>query len=287
MRKIYSFLAIMVLVCSCEKEIDYKGKGLENFLVVNSLLMPDSLLKCKVSRSNTLFDEGEIQMIEDAKVEVYKNDELLEVLPYSQKGYYRSASLKPEIGQNYRFKVIHTKYPDVSCKTTIPSAPVVSVSSCVMHDDNNYDVTLAINDLPGDDYYRIVAYTFGEHYEHNMLAYVGSNDPVLNFNKVVVDDSEFTDYPDNYYKVFDDALFDGNTYELRLSLYLWEPSDLYIVVQHLTKDLYLYYSSVQSHIYYDDDPFSEPVQIHSNVNNGAGIMGGLSQTVMEISTESN
>ncbi len=41
----------------------------------------------------------------------------------------------------------------------------------------------------------------------------------------------------------------------------------------VTEDYYLYLKSYSSQIYFEDNPFSEPVQIYTNIENGAGLMG--------------
>ncbi|MBS2210352.1 DUF4249 domain-containing protein [Carboxylicivirga mesophila] len=296
MRAIYILLATAFLMSSCEKEIAYKGKELENFMVVNSVLLPDSLLSCRVTRSNTIFDDETIKVIGDATVEVYQDKELVEVLPYSPDGYYRSASLKAVEGQNYSFNISHESYETISGQTKVPTRADAIIQSAAYNENTYmYDVTLAITDLPGDDYYRLLAYVDDVIYDYDgnviqegyVKAFINSSDPVLNFNKVSGDESDFSDYPDNNYMVFDDALFDGETYQLRvgISYYAYGARPMRIILQHLNEDLFLYYSSVQSHIYYDEDPFAEPVQIHSNVSNGAGIWSSAAETLMEVGEE--
>ena len=297
MRSIYILILITLLATACEKEIAYKGSKLENFMVLNALIENDSIIKCQVTHSNTLFENSEIRHIDDATVELYNGNELLETLTHIKDGYYHSTNLKASAQASYTIKARHKDYTNINATATVPEATNAAVSNIRYNQkDGMYDVTLTINDKKGTDYYRLMVYTSNEYYnEYNnnsgysfVLTYIDSNDPVLNFNKVGGDDSGISDYPDNTYSVFNDDLFDGETYKLKFKTYGAEGSPLKVELQHITEDLYLYYSSVQSRDYYEESPFSEPVRIHSNVENGAGIMGGVCSTAsLKILSEQN
>lgn len=100
---------------------------------------------------------------------------------------------------------------------------------------------------------------------------------------------------------FTDATINGQSHLIRIKprQYSWGydyydyedyyPSDvtanatLYLEVTAFSRDLYLYRQTMNS---YDDDEllgfFSEPVQVHSNINGGIGIFGVSSTTVKQI-----
>ncbi len=75
-------------------------------------------------------------------------------------------------------------------------------------------------------------------------------------------------YDDYYYKATDTTIY---------------YSGLYLEVTALSRDLYLYHQTMNS---YNEDEllsfFSEPVQIHSNIDGGIGIFGISSKTTIQI-----
>ncbi|GGK62962.1 DUF4249 domain-containing protein [Rufibacter glacialis] len=55
---------------------------------------------------------------------------------------------------------------------------------------------------------------------------------------------------------------------------------LEVTLQHLTPDLYLYERSREN--YTEDNPFAEPLNLHSNIRNGYGSFGGITTTKYRI-----
>ena len=286
----YFLVASVVLLTasSCEKEIAYKGEALDNFLVLNTQLTADSLISCRLSRSNTIFENRPVMRIRDAEVQLYLDDDLLEVLPYSHEGYYASARSKAIVGKTYRFKVSCPGYPDLSAQTRVLSPVKAYCSTKINNKGYRINCTLTLHDTPGEDYYRLRVMAYDETWDpwtgkpvfEWINLYYDSEDPVLNDNKVVDKDSDFSDSPENIYSVFNDDLFDGETYKLKFNVV--NQPDIFIDVQHISKDLYLYYKSVQTMDYYGEDPFFEPVQIHCNVDGGAGICGSATSYVLPL-----
>ena len=92
-------LAIFLL--SCSKEIDFKNNNVENKLVLNGLISPDSLIWVHLSRTTSIVS-NEIQAIENATVSLYCNGRYIETLPYSKNGIYKSKAAFP-ISRQYLY----------------------------------------------------------------------------------------------------------------------------------------------------------------------------------------
>ena len=81
--------------------------------------------------------------------------------------------------------------------------------------------------------------------------------------------------------IFIDKIFDGSHYEIKIPFEVETKSDtIYhneaefeIILEHIDLDLYKYYNTLYAE---QENPgfFSEPVQIHSNVEGGYGIVAG-------------
>ena len=85
-------LAIFLL--SCSKEIDFKNNNVENKLVLNGLISPESLIWVHLSRTTSIVS-NEIQAIENATVSLYCNGRYFETLPYYKNGIYKSKAVFP------------------------------------------------------------------------------------------------------------------------------------------------------------------------------------------------
>ena len=103
-KKLYLISTLLIVLFACEKTvyIDIPDKGRK--ITINSLFNPDSLLKVSVSKSCHILD-NDIQAIENATVEIYKNGSLINTLPYLNNGLYKSTTQKPLSGDSYKIKV--------------------------------------------------------------------------------------------------------------------------------------------------------------------------------------
>ncbi|MCT4586193.1 MAG: DUF4249 domain-containing protein [Carboxylicivirga sp.] len=283
---------ILVSTSACEKEIAYDGEELKNYLVCNSIIQTDSVFECMVTRSKTIFEKEGIARISDAVVEVYQNEQLIETLPHTKNGYYRSGTTKAIEGSTYTFKVSHPSFKTITGSATTLAAPKIELlnyKKSEMH--SGYEATISIENMEGNNYFRIKGYALKETSRSNygpqtfayFHAFISSDDPLLNFNKPKNDDSEFDDQVPNRFNIFNDDVFDGK-YQLKFDIgdYQGDALGYKIEVQHITEDLYLYYNTLQSRQYLgDDDALSEPIKVHCNVSNGAGIIGGVTSDKVE------
>ncbi|MBI9063549.1 MAG: DUF4249 domain-containing protein [Marinilabiliaceae bacterium] len=294
-------LLVLAIVTACEKEIEYQGDNLESFLVLNASLQTDSAVTCYVSRSRTLLEKDPIQTIDDAVVDLYSDDVFVEELKLSDSGKYRAPTVMVQSGKKYELRVNHQSFKNVSASSVVPekaNAEFVSVQLVNVRTDGytseKMRFSVNVKDKPGKDYYRLQAFVPARHYnelgeyvlDENVyyMRHVESSDPVLNGNVVVVDD-DFSDHPENQYRVFNDELFDEGEYELTFELDendMELAANIKIDVQKISYDLYLYYKTLDAYNYYEDSPFSEPVRIHSNIINGAGVLGSCTSNWLSV-----
>ena len=76
--------------------------------------------------------------------------------------------------------------------------------------------------------------------------------------------------------LFNDLLFDGETATFKINLNeLSYYSYLVMNLYSCSEEYYLYNKSYQTAIETTGDPFAQPVQVFSNINNGHGIFGGF------------
>lgn len=89
--------------------------------------------------------------------------------------------------------------------------------------------------------------------------------------------------------LFTDELMNGKNYKFLFGKFnryeihkeVGEYIKINIVLDNMSKDLYLYYRSRDEHSYAKDDPFAEPVPVFSNIVGGLGIFGSQSTSFIQ------
>lgn len=228
------------------------------------------------------------------------------------------SSLKAEVGKTYKLEITHPDYDNSTCETYIPQAiEIISVDTATIDYRNNWDydrqqlkVALKFKDPANEvNYYRLIAHlTQGiyieKYYDKTVIdsfvnvreSYISIKDPVITPEQENANDFLF-ETPGNPYNVFTDELIDGREYTVNFEItipnfYRNEKIDylskgefyqVKFLLQTLPRETYLFLKSSYDHHYYDGDLFAEPVQVFSNIENGLGIFGGQSNSVINIS----
>jgi len=285
-KKLYLVLTLLIVLIACEKTvyIDIPDKGRK--ITINSLFNPDSLLKVSVSKSCYILD-NDIQAIENATVEIYENANLINTLPYLNNGLYKSTTQKPSSGDRYRIKVTVPGMgtAETECyippETNIISIDTASVSKTDIDGYKNEQLEFRVKfrDNPDENNYYILApkeiyiYSY-ENYEgdtiikdtmQHTMGYE-SNDPSI------VEDLWGTGM------LFNDNLFNGNTYEFVFSAgkYFYDTTLICINLKSISEGYFKYLATCYKHMDANWDPFMEKISVYTNVEGGVGIFGGYS-----------
>jgi hypothetical protein len=119
---------------------------------------------------------------------------------------------------------------------------------------------------------------FGNIYDVEFTKYcrsISSIDPL--FEKANNGISEILFLPDDY--------FNGDEREFAFKISQGEYdyySELYVQIESLSEEMYLYYKSKAQYLEASSNPFAEPFQMYSNVDNGLGIFAAYTDTVLPI-----
>jgi hypothetical protein len=187
---------------------------------------------------------------------------------------------------DYQITVTHPDYPTVTATAhTTNVVPLISVDTASLMNDSYPKLigTLTWQDPPGQNYYMVrVRYQYSD--EDSSI--VGSGGGAYSYDPVI-DNSSNSDplSPENWtmYFVFTDEQFENSIKSLEIisnnPFYGWDNSKMEYYLTSLNYDTYLYYKTrlIQA---YADPAFSEPSKIYSNVNNGYGIFGSVSGSVI-------
>lgn len=221
----------------------------------------------------------------------------------------------PSIGKTYELKVESETYGNISCETTIPHKVEIiqldtfrTVNQTNNHTYTKLNIKLKFKDPIGEEnYYRIVlTKTVGEipvwradstdetvQISSRPIAnQVHFNDPIFKYN-FESPNSMATGNIDNEYGIFTDKLINGTEYETNFYL---NPDNDYddidstkgeflqynVMLQAITPDMYYYLKSIDLQEYALELPFTEPIPIYTNVQNGIGIIGSFSSSVKNV-----
>ncbi|MBQ7554649.1 MAG: DUF4249 family protein [Bacteroidaceae bacterium] len=191
--------------------------------------------------------------------------------------------------------------------------PYIQVNGVSFETDTIMRITCRIADTGGNQYFRLrirgerslkfsywVGSLGGNKTEYNMYYYM-MQDVFFSTDELFADNrlaSNFGGWPAYFSNVFDNSKLNGGSRTFvvdspkipasgRSTLSgdeLWEeeipsvPARVMVELQAISPELYRYLKSVELYRVTENDAFSEPVQIYSNVKNGWGIFGSLSSS---------
>ena len=305
-KQLIFFLLIFFLFANCKKEIDLNLPKEEQKIVINGVLASDSTAIVSITnsinatlnyRTGSSDNILKIPRISDAQVSLYRNGVFIEKLNCNQKKFYVSKT-KIVGNQEYELKIsVNGKNFDTKIK--VPHKQYFTEIKNLDYDDvnSNYRINLQIADKKGDDYYIIAQSTIIPQVFYNDT---GSVDSISFEKKPITINSQISGDPYlkhivsfppyfDYAIMFDDALFDGkifdktfyigNNFFIDTSVVHIDSITFYFQLFTISKDLYNFFISYQKYTQADGNPFSEPVNIYSNIEKGTGILCGLSSTI--------
>ncbi|MEM9824384.1 MAG: DUF4249 domain-containing protein [Bacteroidota bacterium] len=293
------FLSIIFCLASCEdffsSTLEVEPPAHESQIVLHTVVTDaDTVALAAIGRSVGLLDNIDAQdlFLHDADLALYQgNNKLFDYEPTdpflgAPSGFnYKKVMNGPiaTAGQTYTIKGNHSVYGAITASQTMPRA--IPVTSTLIREDHGImeggertdQAELTFTDPEGEDNYYEVSLFIVETFEGVDFAsglYSITYDPNLR--------EAFS----NGFLLNDDA-FDGRTYKLLLEYTpYWSDQqdvDVYAIFRTVTRDYYLYTSSVYNQENAEDFGFfAEPVSLHTNVDNGLGIFGMRAETIVKL-----
>lgn len=292
MNKFTIGLMVLLSLFSCRKEIDFNGDTSESRLVVNGVVEMDSTFAVNVEKSTFFLDNNfnQNKFITSGATLTLENQNTGEIYVVTDPlyGSYYEFPFMVTPNTSYSIKVEHESFNTVTSSTqTLSKTPIINVdtTSLESEDGQRLQFSLNWNDPAGEEnYYMIrVKESYDSIFEYgsseNFLQ-INSKDPsVEEINNSDIDGSTY----DLNYLLLSDALFNGAEKTIDFSIYhpfYWseDSKKIEVMLISMNKETYLYFKSVQFH--QPDDFFSEPVKIYNNIEEGFGIFGFLSYSVV-------
>ena len=307
-----------VAFASCEKVIEFNGDITDPYIVVLSQPEADSTWMLRVSQSRFFLSSAAIPEINNAQVHFTVNGITADNLAtYEGDGVYNT-SIIPQPGDSLELRVSVPNRGEVTATCRIPQRPAVSdfrieydttiyeytwndyyTDSTHIERDLNGSINLhfKINDPANErNYYMVRLATYVGEWSYrnidvddNILFDIDATNEVFGF--------EDDDPTSGVYVLFTDERIDGNAHPTTVSVYVGsicertyssDPNEDFtfyparLEIYSISRDLYLYLKTLRAAG--DQDEFtqilSEPVQVHTNINGGIGVLGASAKTII-------
>jgi hypothetical protein len=309
----------LVLFFSCEKELKTRPDDFPPMLVLNGIVYQDSIFHLNVTRTGGLNETFMIDdlFVTDAIVSLYDEDIFLEFMEYDSLGFYSSTSLAVG-GHSYSIIVEKDDYPTAKAYVDFSNEPEIEIINFSLEKSDsiytydfpepaseillyefivNYDLRLSDN-AEEINFYSFSALTKTQdimHYNNgvddeeihlNELMYKNVSVHMRNWNVWQKYNQKYYGSDEYSFSAIDDKMFNGQTETFNLYTFFRtsEVGDYSIIVKSYPESIVRYYESVELYQDIYDSPYSEPVNIYSNVENGVGFVCGIpsSKIVFEI-----
>ena len=270
---VHILIIMMILFLSCEKDADIKLPEEDPKLSVYGFISPeDTITSVVVKKTKPFYDKknnDKIEYITNAQVKI-TNEGTEYILPFSTQTnsyYLDSNEIKIIPGEEYFIEISAQDLPVAISSTVIPvninkTLEFIDIRRTSNTDEIYFNVKWTDNSEE-KNYYRLTGYA---DYETDSLNYSD--------NEYYGGEGGLDDY--NIF-LYDDADWNGQTKTSdALNCYVHYTEETTIIPVHLMLlnidyHYYQYHKTVRDFDFHSGDPFSEPVIVYSNIQNGAGV----------------
>lgn len=300
---------LLVITGGCELVINVEQPPFQPSIVLGSFIGPDTTIMVNLSEDRYVLERpDEFDPITGATVQLFEGDRLVGVMeeitsnqdsqfPIHFGGQY-GLDFRPSPGVEYRLEVEKEGFVSVQATEQLPAySPRFEVLNINHGQFSDTEIEIKIFDEAGRDYYEVLAYlsvnTFTGHYDE--VTQEWQVDSIWRSTNILSMYTENIAVEDHNSSIFSDRLFDGRSYELDMETYfnVWVNPDvdvdpdpvLTIEVRRVSEAYFNYINSSALQWWVDGDPFAEPVQAFSNVENGRGVFGSYVSSRQEFPIE--
>lgn len=301
------FLAV-ILLAGCETVVEVPVPPHEPQLVAQSFFSPGSPWSVRVTNSVGYSSPDQPGLVDDATVEIWAGKQLIERLARSNAGTYASTAALPQAGTGYTLRIAAPGYTTTEGYDALPApVPVTHFQETIVQEESggqrrivNLRITLA--DPADEDNFYGLGILQGRWIEDRRSGTVTllppslfgfeSDDPVFGESAFAFLDTEKSYYHEAF---FSDDLFAGRTHTLDLDIqYDAIPPDAQVIVRRVfmvivlsvSQDFFRYLKTASNQSLTNENPFAEPLRVHSNMTNGFGVFAGFQHRAFPLSMDS-
>ena len=300
MMKKFTYILLLFGIVSCEKVIPFDENEVSPKMAINGIFQSDTNWRIHVSSSRSVIDSASFNNITNASAFILDgNENLVEELMHDTNGFY-IGSTSPQENLNYYLFVDHPTLNSVRSQNVIPSLiNIIGIDTATSYSNGEKYLDLIINfEDPGNitNYYLVETYMVSEGLEiengDTLFAEIDTNKAFMLLNDEVFQNGGS---PWQDQGLFNDILFNGQSKSLEISLpnedyfwneagYIWSYRNigLRFYLHNISQDYYYYRRSLELYNQASDNPFAQPVQVYSNIENGFGIFAGAQVNYFDI-----
>lgn len=294
-----------LLLSACEKVVEVEPPPHDPQLVPVGFFTPNGGWVVRVSRSVAFTDTTRPGFVDSATVEVWSAGRRVARLPQTGPGTYAAASREAAPGTPYTLHVAAPGFPATEGHDALPPPPqVVAFRDSLVRGGENLPgrrrtlhVRLTVDDPPGETFYGLQIYQMrlledrqaGTARPLNPTLFpFESNDPALGESTLDLIDTDNTAYQEAF---FPDDPFAGERRTLRFALqYDAARPDtdrrirraFVVLLISASEDFYRYWTSASEQLVTGENPFAEPLRVHSNMSGGLGIFAGFQYRLLPL-----
>lgn len=299
MKKVIFSLIIILVITSCEKTISVGIPAAQPKLFIDGITESGDIFKVKVGKAAGILTvtDSNTYKVNDALVQLFVNNVITDTLIYNSLSYNYIAKNKtvPITGNTYLIKAAAPGYVTAEAETTTPAVTLIqnitrkvnARKDAMGNDMDEIKITFQDNgEQPNYYLFKIKSptYSFDTTEIYNAFPCLYSGDADIDRRAVTdptsIDHCIFSEF------FMTDKNFNGRLKEITLfaqnnyfTPYLnTNNNKLYraiIELYSITDTYYKYRKSYDTYFDNNDNPFSEPVLVYSNVKNGYGLFSSV------------
>ena len=299
MKKIILAIAIITAFISCEKTVIVNVPVAPSKLVVNGVVQANNIFAVNVSKSEPVLTSNAANSfkVNNAIVQLYENGILKDTFLYNNanNNYVVKNGTTAQIGKTYKLTAALNGFTSVDAEMVTPSNIAIQSITRVVNartdanggTQDEVKIKFIDNGSETNNYLfkvkRPVNFT-GSQLEYQTIFCIKSSDVDIDRTSNG-DPTDVNSCIDREF-LMTDKNFNGSTKTITLFIDSYNLTEFtnpinqrkykaIVEINNISKNYYNYRRSIQTYRDNEDNPFSEPVLVYSNVNNGYGIFSSF------------
>lgn len=282
--KQYSILISIALfgLTSCIKEVEFSGEETAPMPVLNCMVAHgDTVVYADLSKSLFFLRRGDFAPLTDAEVTLTCNG-----TPYLMTlvgdSVYRLRHTFAS-GDVVAISAVVPEFGTLTSETmAVTTAPTIA-DAYIEHGDEEWEQSFTLkilNPNPGGTYYQISVYR-----DSVMDALDNPNESLSCYDsRLLLTNTDFPSVNYGRFLAFPAANISGDTCTLVIDLGSTPMSNFnyYVEVTSVSESLYKYLSTMENYLGSRGNPFTEPVQVYTNISGGLGVFGTKNKSERKI-----
>ena len=274
-------------ITSCIKEVEFTGEETAPLPVLNCLVGDgDTIVYADLTKSLFFLRRGDFAPITDAEVVLTCNGTEYPMTLVGDSVYMLRHTFAA--GDVVSISATMPEFGTLTSETSlVPVRPTVSMTELKMEGNDAKSFTIKfLNNNPGNTFYKVSVFSKVQSdsiVDSTWNKYISCYD-----SRVLLTNSDFPSVNEGHFLLFPGRNFSGDTCTLTIDFEeTMEPRlSYYVEVLSIDESLYKYLSTAYSYYSSRNNPFTEPVQVFTNINGGLGVIGAQSKAVALIRKES-